>query len=153
MYDLTISNNTDDEVKKFSFKLTFSHEAYLASAWNGALEIHQFRDGTEKVDTIPDLRSFNHEDYNLDMFYCSSTNPDDGMWLVTMYEGDYLIYIPSDSKNALEMPIKPHEGTVPGIIMYVEKDQTIEDSSLVIDYTLYRYFTNEPFSWVAIIGF
>ena len=40
-YDFTVSNNTKDEVSDFSFKLTFGNTAYLASAWNGALEIHQ----------------------------------------------------------------------------------------------------------------
>lgn len=31
----------------------------MLSAWNGSLEVHQFRDGKETVDLIPDLREFN----------------------------------------------------------------------------------------------
>ena len=40
-YDYTVSNNTDDRVSEFKIKMTFNNEAYIASAWNGALVIHQ----------------------------------------------------------------------------------------------------------------
>lgn len=52
----------------FSFKLTFSTDTYLSSAWNGALEIHQNVQGDEIVATIPDLREFNPGDYPLKTF-------------------------------------------------------------------------------------
>ncbi|MBO4799646.1 MAG: hypothetical protein J5489_03270, partial [Lachnospiraceae bacterium] len=39
-YDFTVSNNTKDQVSNFSFVMKFSKDVYLASAWNGALEIH-----------------------------------------------------------------------------------------------------------------
>ena len=51
-YDFSVSNNTKDELADFSFVLTFSHEAFLSSAWNGSLEIHQFVDGKEIVDIM-----------------------------------------------------------------------------------------------------
>ena len=38
-YDFTVANNTKDEVSAFTFKLTFGQEVYLASAWNGSLQI------------------------------------------------------------------------------------------------------------------
>ena len=145
-YDFTVSNNTKDEVNKFSFKLTFSHEAYLASAWNGALEIHQNVKGGELVATIPDLRDFNPDDYALEIIRV------DGEPFVVMNEGDYLVYIPSETMNALEMPIKPNEGTTPGVIMYVEMGESIEDSSLEIEYTFHRVLGSETLFWIAVVG-
>ena len=145
-YDFTVSNNTKDEVKKFSFKLTFSHDAFLASAWNGALEIHQHVKGGRIVSTIPDLRDFNPDDYALEFYKV------DGEPLVVMETGDYLIYIPSETTNALEMPIKPGEGTTPGIIMYVEMGQSIEDSTLEIEYTFHRLLTSDTLFWISVVG-
>ena len=66
-YDFTVSNNTKDEVRDFRFKLTFSNDAFLASAWNGALEIHQNVKGGELVATVPDLRVFVPGDYDLEI--------------------------------------------------------------------------------------
>ena len=84
-----IINNTHDEIKKFSFKLEISHESYLYSAWNGAVEIHQFSGGNELVETIQDLRDYNEEDYNLNFYH-----PEDEGYIV-LHEGDYIIYHPS----------------------------------------------------------
>ena len=64
-YDFSVSNNTKDAVSTFSFVLRFSHEAFLSSAWNGSIEVHQFIDGKEVVDTVPDLREFNPSRHNL----------------------------------------------------------------------------------------
>lgn len=50
-YDFTVLDNTGDEVSDFVFKLVFSREVFLSSAWNGALEIHQNVGGDEIVDT------------------------------------------------------------------------------------------------------
>ena len=106
-YDITVSNNTPDEVADFSFKLTFPEVVYLSSAWNGALEIHQFADGSEITAVVPDLREFVPGDYPLE------TVTVDGENCIVMNPGDYLIYLPSSSMNALEMPIEPYEGTTP----------------------------------------
>ena len=145
-YDFSVMNGTADEVKEYSFKLTFSREVFLASAWNGALEIHQNVKGGELVATIPDLRDFSADDYALEFVTV------DGESFVVMKEGDYLVYIPSTSANALEMPIEPHEGTVPGIIMYVAIDENIEESSLEIDYKFNRLLTSEPLFWISLAG-
>ncbi len=145
-YDFSVMNNTGDEVKEYTYKLTFSREAFLASAWNGALEIHQNVKGGELVATIPDLRDFNRDDYALEFVTV------DGESFVVMKEGDYLVYIPSTSANALEMPIEPHEGTVPGIIMYVANGESIEGSTLEIDYKFNRLLTSEPLFWISLAG-
>ena len=144
-YDFTVSNNTKDEVSTFTFKLTFSQEAFLASAWNGSLEIHQNVRGGELVATVPDLREFDPGAYALEIVTV------DGESLIDMKPGDYLIYLPSSTMNALEMPIEAFEGTTPGIIMYVAMGEDIEESALELDYTFHRLLTSEPLFWVSMV--
>ena len=143
-YDFTVTNDTKDEVADFTYKLTFSQDVFLASAWNGALEIHQNVNGSELVDTVPDLREFDPGEYGLE------TVTVDGESFISMKAGDYLIYLPSSSMNAMEMPIEPYEGTTPGIILYAAIGESIEDSSLELDYTFHRLLTSEPLFWVSL---
>ena len=145
-YDFTVTNDTKDELSDFTFKLTFSREVFLASAWNGALEFHQNVDGAEIVDTIPDLRDFVAEDYVL------NTVTVDGETFVKMNAGDYLVYYPSSAANAKEVPIEPGEGTTPGCILYTAIGETIEDSALEIEYRFNRLLTSEPLFWVSVAG-
>ena len=145
-YDFTVSNNTKDEVSDFSFKMVFSKDVYLASAWNGALEIHQHQKGGELVETVPDLREFVPDDYEL------ATVTVDGESFISMKAGDCLVYIPSSSMNAMEVPIKPYEGTTPGIIMYVSADESIEDSTLDMQYIFHRLLTQEPLFWISLVA-
>ena len=145
-YDFNVHNNTQYEVREFSFKLFFDKEVYLFSAWNGSLEIHQNVNDNEIVETIPDLRSYDPSGYKLDIY-----NVDGVGNLVKMNPGDYIKYIPSHSSNALEMPIKSKEGTTPGIIMYIENGVDIENSKLVLDYKLFRSFTEDPFFIASMI--
>ncbi len=145
-YDFTVSNNTKDAVSNFSFRLNFSEDAFLASAWNGALEIHQNVKGGELVATIPDLREFTASDYALE------TVTVDGESFVSMKAGDYLVYIPSASMNAMEVPIEPFEGTTPGIIMYVAMGADINESTLELSYTFHRLLTSEPLFWISLGG-
>ncbi len=146
-YDFTVSNPTRDEVSDFSFKLTFSRDVYLMSAWNGALEIHQHTDGGEIVDTVPDLREFDPDAHTL------KTITVDGENLISMMPGDYLIYHPSTSMNAMEMPIEPYEATTPGVILYVAIGQSIDDSTLDLSYTFHRLLINEPLFWISMVCF
>ena len=143
-YDFTVTNDTKDEVSEFTFKLTFSEAAYLMSAWNGALEIHQQVPGGELVDTVPDLREFDPGKHSLEIVTV------DGESLIAMKAGDYLVYYPSSSQNAMEMPIEPKEGTVPGIILYTEIGKTIENSTLELEYTFHRALASEPLFWVSV---
>ena len=145
-YDFTFANKTKDEISDFRFRLTFHQEAYLSSAWNGALEIHQNAAGTERTATIPDLRDYDPGDYALDFFTV------DGETLVAMKPGDSLVYYPSSSMNAMEVPIKAYEGTTPGFILYVPIGESIEDSTLELEYTFHRLLTNEPLFWISLLG-
>jgi putative nucleotidyltransferase with HDIG domain len=145
-YDFFVTNNTDDQISDFSFKLVFGRETYLASAWNGALEIHQNVKGGELVATIPDLRDYDPDDYPLEMYRV------DGESFVTMKAGDYLVYHPSDSMNAMEIPIEPREASTPGIILYVEMGTDIHESSLELQYRFNRALSSEPFFWASMVG-
>ena len=137
-FDFLISNNTKDEVSDFTFKMTFSKDVYLSSAWNGSLEIHQFSSGTEVVETIPDLRKYDPDQYNLE------TYTTDGESFIVMHRNDYLVYHPDTGVNAMEVPIRAHESTSPGIIMYVAIGKDLHDSVLDINFTLHRMLTSEP---------
>ena len=143
-YDFYITNNSDDEVSEYYFKLTFDREVFLMSAWNGAMEIHQFTNGVESVDTVPDLREFKPEEHNVNFVVV------DGDPLIHMYAGDYIIYYPSSGENAMEVPLQPREGTVPGIILYVPIGKDISRSSLDIYYKYHRLITSEPLFWVSV---
>ena len=146
-YDFTFSNNTGDEVSSFKFKLTFNRDVYLSSGWNGVVEIHQYVGFVEHISTVPDLRVFNAADHAL------VTAIADGETYIYMAPGDYFIYYPSTSMNAMEVPIKPYEGTTPGFILYVPMGEDIDDSVMDLEYTFHRLLTHEPLFWVAVAGF
>ena len=146
-YDFSITNNTSDEIRDFSFRLNFDKEVFLQSAWNGALELHQVSKGGEYVATIPDLRDFNADDYSLDTINI------DGEILVRMKPGDYLVYYPSTNENAMEIPIEPEQGTVPGIIMYMGIGEELRGSEIELTYTFHRLLTSDVLFWVAVVGF
>lgn len=146
IYDFNVSNNTRDEVSNFSYKLTFDRDVFLLSAWNGAVEVHQKIAGGEIVEIIPDLREFVSGDYSL------RTVTFDGETLIYMKAGESVVYIPSSSRNAMEVPIRPHEGTMPGFIMYTEIGKSIEGSSLELEYTFHKPLNREPLFWVAVSG-
>jgi len=139
-YDFYVSNNTEDEVSSYTYKFTFDREAYLMSAWNGSLEIHQ----GDYVATVPDLREFNPDSYELD------TVSIDGEVLVRMQEGDYLVYIPSPAENAKEIPLEAYEGVTPGIIMYIPIGEDINGSTLELEYTFHRELWSEPLFITAL---
>ena len=146
-YDFTVTNNTKDQVDAFTFRLTFGQTVYLSSAWNGALEIHQLVKSGELVSTVPDLREFVASDYSLE------TLTVDGESYISMQPGDYFVYVPSSSTNAMEVPIEPFEGTTPGLILYVAIDSNIEDSTLELTYTFHRLLTSEPLFWISLAAF
>ena len=142
-YDFYISNNTKDEVDDFTFRLTFGKDVFLSSAWNGALEVHQNANGKELVSLVPDLREFDASKHELE------TVTFDGETLIYMKAGDYFIYYPSSSMNAMEIPVEPGEGTTPGFIMYVPIGDNIEDSTLEFDYKFNRKLQSEPLFWIS----
>ena len=146
-FDFFVTNNTSYEVDYFSFKLEFKHEAFVAQAWNGSMEVHQFIGGVEHAVTIPDLRVYNPKDYDLDYFFLEEEP------FIHMKSGDFLVYHPSESLNALEMPVKPHEGTTPGIIIYIANGENINNSIVTFNYTLHKLFVKDIFFMMSLICF
>ncbi|WP_408070674.1 hypothetical protein [Butyrivibrio sp. JL13D10] len=138
-YDFPVRNNTDDEISDFSFKLTFDKELFITQGWNGKVEFHQNVNKDEYVAVVPDLRDFNENDYSFD------TVTFDGETLIRMNPGDYLIYIPSSDENAMEVPIEPYEGTVPGMILYVPIGEEINGWTLELTYQYHRLIRSDIF--------
>ncbi len=145
-YDFSVQNNTDDEVADFTFTLHFDKEVFLMSAWNGALKIHQNVNGNEYVDVVPDLREFNGTGFSFD------TVTIDGETLIRMYPGDYLEYLPCSNENAMEVPLEPYEGTVPGIILYAAIGEDLNGWILDIEYRFHRALTSDLFFWISVAG-
>ncbi|MCR5825255.1 MAG: HD-GYP domain-containing protein [Oscillospiraceae bacterium] len=145
-YDFTVMNSTRDEVDDFLMTLTFDRTVFLSSAWNGALEIHQMSEKGERCDLVPDMRVYDPTAHTL------STVRFDGEDLIPMHAGDYLVYYPSSTMNAMEVPISPYEATTPGLILYVAIGESIEDSTLALDYNFHRLITGEPLFWLSVTG-
>jgi HD-GYP domain-containing protein (c-di-GMP phosphodiesterase class II) len=76
----------------------------------------------------------------------------DGETLIPLKKGDYIIYTPSSSMNAMEIPIEPYEGTTPGFIMYIAIGETLDESVLDLSYSFNRALTSEPLFWIAAVG-
>ena len=145
-YDFPVTNNTADEVSEFRFRLNFDKEVFLLSAWNGSLELHQNVRENEYVAVVPDLREFEPEEYSFD------TVTFDGETLIRMNAGDYLEYIPSSNISAMEMPIEPFEGTVPGIILYAPIGEVIDGWVIDLQYKYHRVLTSDMFFWISAAG-
>lgn len=153
-YDFIVKNNTTDKVKSFRLKVIFNSEAYISSAWNGSIEFHQKKNDGEIVETIPDLRNYKPSDYNLNINIVESGNEfEQNLNLVVMQKKDYLIYIPSESITALEVPISSLGATTPGINLFTKIDEKIIDSFTVsLEYYFFRAYTTDALFWVSSIG-
>ena len=145
-YDFIIYNTTSDKVDDFKFRLTFSELCFLSSAWNGSLEIHQNVKGTEVVDYVEDLRVFDPKNYKFEIFEV------EGESFIKMYPGDYLIYYPSSSINAMEIPIDSGEATSPGLILYVDMNRNVENSTLDFEYSFNKSILSEPLVVISLFS-
>ncbi|MCR5391097.1 MAG: HD-GYP domain-containing protein [Lachnospiraceae bacterium] len=145
-FDFPVRNNTSDEIAGFTFKLHFDKEVFIVNGWNGAIRFHQNAGSDEYVAEVPDLREFHPEDYILD------TVTVDGENMIRMKAGDYFEYIPSSNENAMEVPLEPHEGTVPGVILYAPIDEELNGWVLEISYKYRRLLTSDPFFWISVAG-
>ncbi len=145
-YDFPIRNNTPDEIAYFTFTLHFDKEVFLLSAWNGALKIHQTGEGREYVETVLDLRNFHPLNYSFD------TVTFDGETLIRMKGGDYFEYLPSSNENAMEVPLEPFEGTVPGVILYAPIGEEIDGWKVDIEYRFNRLITKDLLFRLSFVG-
>ena len=127
-YDLTITNRSGAELTDYTFRFSFRTEAYLASAWNGSVEICQ---GTV-TETIPDLRSFDAASLTV------TTVNVDGEDFIPLGEEDSFVYTPSASQTAREIPVEAGASSVPGFIAYLRIGDGLSSPSLTMEYQLHR---------------
>jgi hypothetical protein len=146
IYDITVDNKTADEVSDFKFRLVFHQNCYLSSGWNGSIEVHQGVAPDERWDLVDDMRTFDPADHDLQSIEV------DGEHFVCLAPEDYLVYLPSSSANAMEVPIRAYEATTPGFILYVPVDTQL-DATLELDFSYHRLLTGEPLFWLSLVGF
>ena len=132
-YDLVITNNSGATLSDYSFKFSFNTQAYLASAWNGSLEICQ----NGVTEFIEDLRNFDAASVSLDTINV------DGEDFIALSGEDYFIYHPSSSQTASEIPVKTEESSVPGFIVYLVIGDGLNAPALQLDYTLLKSVTDD----------
>ena len=99
IYEGKITNYSSSDIAEWKLKLDINMECYLNNAWCGRLEIHQFRDKKESVQTL-DLRNCGDEKITLDY---KTEGPD---LMIHMLPGDYVVYLPDEASN--EFPIAAH---------------------------------------------
>lgn len=148
IYQGVLSNTGTLRVSDWKLRINIHENCYINNAWCGVLEIHQFTENGEKVQTL-DLRNFSVDDVTLDYL---QDGPDT---LIELTEGDYIIYHPSETDY--EYPI---EGTPEnaseissreiGMIIYTfHEDATVYDD-IIISYHLHQTMTHLPVFWCFI---
>lgn len=99
IYETTITNNSKCLLTDWQLRVNVKESCWLNNAWNGTMEIHQFINGTEKVQTL-DLRDYNVGDITLDYYLAGQD------LLIPLNSGDYFIYHPKTGSDSGEVPIK-----------------------------------------------
>lgn len=144
-YDFEILNQSDERVRDYSIKISVDKTIYLSSGWNGSFEIHQ--DGVTYL--IEDLRTYgsNPNDYTLKHLMINGEN------YIPVYEGDYFIYYPSDSKRDRERPLGNGEVAIPGMILYTGVDDNImEIFNVEIDYYYGKEIVKSALFWILCVA-
>lgn len=152
IFDAKISNLSHYSMAQWSFRLNIKNYCYLNNAWCGVVEIHQFTDGEEKVQTL-DLRNVAADDVVL------KHSIEDTDLMIPLNEGDYLIYHPSEEVK--EYPISGSENvesedeyknSVVGLIFYYAQDSKMDFSDVQVNYRLHIGFTQTPVFIMLVIG-
>ena len=117
-------NNTSYSIRNWSLRINIHSFCLLNQAWCGTMEVHQFVDGVEKVQTL-DLRNFELSDVTLDYLY-------DGDLLIPLNEGDYVIYYPSETDGETEI-LKNSQITM-GMIFYYLDPPDLSDHEVTYNY-------------------
>ena len=132
-YDLTIENGSDALLSDYTFTFAFNTEAYLASAWNGSLEINQ----NDVKQYIEDLRSFDASDLEI------KTVSVDGEDFIVLNEQDSFIYYPNTAQTANEIPVNAGGSSVPGFIVYLKIGDSLSNPSIVLNYKLQKTVSSD----------
>lgn len=91
--NVQIKNDNDFNINNWSIKISPKNECYLNGFWGGSLEIHQFRNGEEIVESLNEIVA-NSEIERLDVNSCV-----DAM-MISLEPGDYFIFYPYEKLDA-----------------------------------------------------
>ena len=141
-YDLSIQNESEAVMSEYSFTFAFNTEAYLASAWNGSLEINQ--GGVTQY--IEDLRDFDASELTIE------TVNVDGEDFVVLSEGDSFIYYPNTDQTANEVPVQAGDSSVPGFIVYLKIGDNLSEPSMKLAYRLQKSVSSDIIFKLGVIA-
>lgn len=151
IYSGRLSNNTPFAISSWNMRINIHEDCSISNAWCGVLEIHQNRETGEKVQTL-DLRNFSVDEVALDYV---QDGPDT---LISLTEGDYIIYYPSETDNEYPIPGTAENADEPsnteiGLILYTFHEQAIVFEDVTISYYLQKSLTQVPAFWLfAVLG-
>lgn len=138
-YNFTIENKEKYEVNSYSIKITPKNTMYIASCWNGAIEVHQ----GDYVEYIEDLREY---DFEHTAFKTIGSGTDR---IIKLTSDDYILYYPS--KSALETPVSKNQTITIGFIIYQVSGSSV-DATLDMTYTMSKSLLTNPLFDLGIIG-
>ncbi len=111
IYEMTISNSSGVGIVDWSLRINIKDNCYVNNAWNGTLEIHQFVDGSEKMQTLS-LQDYRESDLNLEYIKAGQD------LLIPLSSGDYLIYYPDEDEKNIKSPEDMAGEINAGVIFY-----------------------------------
>ena len=145
IYEASLENTTSYKITEWHFTYTAKQNCYINNAWCGTIEIHQFRDGEELVQTL-DLRNYSVDSISIDY------KMDGQDLLIPLNVDDYIVYHPSTIDYENELPIVAGGKTTCGFIFYFE-DEDLDFSDLKYEYHLYKKLTqNKDFITGIVLG-
>ncbi len=147
IYEATITNNSGTRLSDWTLRINISDDCYINNAWCGTVEIHQFIEGKENVQTL-DLRDYTEDE--VELYYIKGGQD----LLIPLTKGDYIIYHPDEATG--EYPITSAEGYSGevniGLIMY-SFDEDTDLSDYVFDYHLQKLWYEGMGGFVFVIIF
>jgi len=117
-----IVNNNTYGITGWHLKISPEDECYLNGFWGGSIEVHQFRDGEEIVETLSGIVDSSKIKY-LD------NNKYAGVMMVRFLPGDYMVYYPDTEANA--DIIMPGENRLVVMNVYYSHPVDLSDTQLI----------------------
>lgn len=134
IYEATITNYFGKAITDWSLRIDITENCFLNSAWNGTVEIHQFDEDEELVQKL-DLRKYDPKDLHINHFVAAQD------LLIPLKQGDYIIYYPCETGEAMETPITSSANysgfAIIGFIFYSDT------GSVDLSHYTYEYFTEK----------
>lgn len=118
IYNATISNFSESSITDWNLRINIQSDCFINSAWNGTVEVHQFEDGVESVQTLYFL---DYDKSSLQLDYILGGQD----VLIPLSKGDYIIYYPSV------------DGTVDESIIGVKDSDSEEATEMIVGFIFY----------------